>query len=190
MLFAPGRGDISEKLVATYDGAKCHMQDKGKILEEVEFQSGVRSYHRYLFFSYPSGYFDWRMLVGWIDCVNFFKHLNWSDDITSKIVGLKTNNNKTKVLSLKDHRTLPICINRQNIKAVESLVYLGSAIFADGDTGPSSWFCQNLEMHQHQAPCQWFLLAAIQKQFLKRVKLSCQTISHDTSILRRHTRHP
>lgn len=45
-------------------------------------------------------------------------------------VGLKGNTNKTKVLSLTGHRTLPICIKGQSIESV----YLRSVVSADNRT--------------------------------------------------------
>lgn len=49
-------------------------------------------------------------------------------------VGLKISTNKTKVLSLAGHRTLPICNTGWNIKVVEQFVYFGSVVSADGGT--------------------------------------------------------
>lgn len=52
----------------------------------------------------------------------------------SSKVGLHVNIKKTKVLSLTDHHTPPICINEQNIGGIEQFLDLGSAVSNDGDT--------------------------------------------------------
>lgn len=52
----------------------------------------------------------------------------------SSRVRLKINTNKTKVLSMTDYRTLPICISGQSVEGVDQLVYLRSIVFADSDT--------------------------------------------------------
>lgn len=45
---------------------------------------------------------------------------------------LKTNTNKTMLLTLPDHRTLFYCINEQNIQVVHKFVKLGSLVSAGG----------------------------------------------------------
>lgn len=83
------------------------------------------------------GLFQWTM-------TSFHNHLDYADEIylrqmaldleTGSRFGLKINTNKSNVLSLTAYCTLPICINWQDIEAVDRFVYLGNVVSADGDT--------------------------------------------------------
>lgn len=46
----------------------------------------------------------------------------------------RINTTKTKVLFLKIHSTLHICINGQNIEGVDQFLYLGIVVSVDGGT--------------------------------------------------------
>lgn len=83
--------------------------------------------------------------IQWI-MSSFLKRLDYVDDIcllshritesngSRSANGDKQKPNETKDFSLTGHSTLSICINRQNIKAVEQFLYLRIVVSADSST--------------------------------------------------------
>lgn len=114
------------------------MLQRGKITEESEVESRIPK----------SSILSCRVLSGgrgavqWTT-ISFFLHHDYTDDICLlshrvMVVGQMTlkkiNANKTKVLSLTFHRTLPICVNELSIQGIDQFASLASEISVDGGT--------------------------------------------------------
>lgn len=157
---------------ATYNGVKCHVLHYGKISLEFEIGSEVR--HGYIllpiFFLLVIGYIFYAESAEGCGRIQHLS-LNISTSVVNDFllshqimdfgqmtldlkkeksrVGLMVNTNKTNVLNLSGHRTLPTCINRQNIEGVKKLCISRKVTSAD-DGNSAFLFFQNLEKQLSQ----------------------------------------